>query len=335
LTLDCDELLVGPTVAFETYGDRSAPGGAVLLIHGLSRSHLAATGTVEGGKVAYSPDGWFSQVIGDGLPLDPKEYFIVSAGLLGSPWGSSSPLTTNPETGEPYGSRFWPVTISDMARSLSALCTGLKIDRLRGVIGVSLGGMVAMRLASMFPELVGSLAVLGASAALPDQVRRRLAQVRPTLMTDPRSLRRVVARAGELPPPLGMLKKVRLEHLRDVHSAHGLGMGGDLLQQERALEREAASFTELYDARAYVVMSEAFARADLYDFLPKIRSRTLVMASSSDLLAPPERVRDVQHRLMGVGTRVSYVELQSEHGHRAFYREAAVGPALRDFLAQG
>ena len=123
-----------------------------------------------------------------------------------------------------------------------------------------------------------------------------------------------------------------LTWISEVYGDQVLGPHGDLLQMERYMEREAASFAEQFDARCYATLCEAYSRADLYDFLPTIKSQVLVVSASNDALAPPERVRDDQHRLLTNGTPCEYVELQSQHGHRAFYREAMLGQIVARFI---
>lgn len=54
--------------------------------------------------------------MGPGKAFDPKKYFIFCGNCLGSPYGTASPITINPETGEQYGPEFPPTTIRDDVR---------------------------------------------------------------------------------------------------------------------------------------------------------------------------------------------------------------------------
>lgn len=54
--------------------------------------------------------------MGRGKAFDPSRYFIFCANVLGSPYGSASPVTVNPETGKPYGPEFPLTTIRDDVR---------------------------------------------------------------------------------------------------------------------------------------------------------------------------------------------------------------------------
>ena len=51
--------------------------------------------------------------MGCGKAFDYNKFFIFCGNQLGSPYGSASPLTLNPETGEPFGPEFPVTTIRD------------------------------------------------------------------------------------------------------------------------------------------------------------------------------------------------------------------------------
>ena len=54
--------------------------------------------------------------MGIGKAFDPARYLVVCANVMGSPYGSASPVTINPETGKPYGPGFPSTTIRDDVR---------------------------------------------------------------------------------------------------------------------------------------------------------------------------------------------------------------------------
>ena len=333
LPLECDELMLGAEIAFETYGKLNAGGdNAILFLHDLARSPRAASGTPASAERPYSPEAWLSGLVGEGKPFDPARYFIVSADLLGSPWGSTSPRSINPENGSPYGVDFFRLGLKDHARAASTLCRArLGIPKLRAVIGVSLGGMVALQLAALFPESVRSVAALACSAALPDSFRRKYATVRSVLEAN-RAFRD--GESDGASSVVETLKRIRLDHLRSLYSSDYLSEEwGDAFAADRALESEAEAFARAFDARCYATLCETFARADLHSQLGLVRSRALLFASSSDELAPPQRVRDTYHRLMAGGASARYHELVSSAGHEAFRVHALkAGEVLREFV---
>lgn len=55
-------------------------------------------------------------LMGRGKAFDARRYLIFCANTLGSPYGSASPVTVNPDTGKPWGPEFPPTTIRDDVR---------------------------------------------------------------------------------------------------------------------------------------------------------------------------------------------------------------------------
>lgn len=60
--------------------------------------------------------------------------------IPGSCYGSSGPASTNPETGDPYGTEFPPVTIADWTRAQRRLLDDLGITTLAAVVGGASAG---------------------------------------------------------------------------------------------------------------------------------------------------------------------------------------------------
>ncbi len=51
--------------------------------------------------------------MGVGKAFDAKRFFIFCANVIGSPYGTVSPVSINPDTGKPYGPKFSASTIRD------------------------------------------------------------------------------------------------------------------------------------------------------------------------------------------------------------------------------
>jgi len=73
--------------------------------------------------------------------FDPSRFFIFCGNILGSPYGSASPLTINPTTGKPYGPSFPKTTIRDDVRIHKLLLDQFQVTSIAAVIGGSMGGM--------------------------------------------------------------------------------------------------------------------------------------------------------------------------------------------------
>src|SRR5215211_6923686 len=128
----------------------AAGENAVLIVHALTGDSHA------GGEPdsAYKRGGWWSPVVGPGLPLDTEQYFVVCSNVLGGCYGSTGPASVDPESGRPYATRFPLVTIRDMVRVQRRLLDSLGVRRLALVTGGSIGGQQALEWAVEFPDFV-------------------------------------------------------------------------------------------------------------------------------------------------------------------------------------
>ncbi|KAL2818244.1 Alpha/Beta hydrolase protein [Aspergillus cavernicola] len=97
LTLESGHVLNPCQVAYKTWGQPNTTRDNVLVVcHALSGSSDVAD--------------WWAPLIGPGKALDYTGFFFFCGNALGWPYGSSSPLTINPDTGRPYGPEF-PTTL--------------------------------------------------------------------------------------------------------------------------------------------------------------------------------------------------------------------------------
>ncbi|KAJ6257486.1 hypothetical protein Dda_7271 [Drechslerella dactyloides] len=149
-TLESGVTLRDIPVAYKTFGQLSPSGDNVMII-----CH-ALTGSADVGD-------WWQPLLGPGRALDTSRFFIICLNNLGSPYGSLSPVTMNPETGERYGPEFPLTTIRDDARIHRLVVEDLGIKQVAVVIGGSLGGMICLEWA-YFGEFVRSIVPLATSA---------------------------------------------------------------------------------------------------------------------------------------------------------------------------
>lgn len=327
LPLEEGELLGNPEVAWETYGEPS-DGKAVVVLHDLSHSHRAL-GPVE--DSAYQPSGWGRELIGLGLALDPEFTPVVSPGLLGSPFGTTSPASLDPTTGERWGLGLPPLTVLDMARGVSAMLRALGLRRVRALVGVGLGGLVALRLAALFPDLTGGVVTLGTARALPEGVREKLGLAWQLLRADPDF------REGLYGPdtlPRKTMRRLRLDFLKLLYGRdHLSSLYADADAARRALEAEADAFANTFDPVSWATLCSAYAGGDVADCFQHIRARVLLVAGATDALAPVNRVRDTYHLLSAAGVSARFLELPGpgDHGMLLSNADRLLGP-LGDFL---
>src|SRR5215813_13857808 len=126
---------------YAIYGNLNERRNNVILVcHALS-------GTARAGD-------WWPQLFGEHGIFDLSRDCVICANTIGSCYGSTGPQMINPVTGKPFGASFPLVTVRDWVGSQAMLLDYLGIEKLRAVIGGSIGGMQAIQWAIDMPERV-------------------------------------------------------------------------------------------------------------------------------------------------------------------------------------
>ncbi|KAJ2107176.1 homoserine O- acetyltransferase [Coemansia sp. RSA 922] len=126
--LESGDVLHDAPVAYKTWGTLNAQGNNCMVIcHALTGSSDVAD--------------WWGPLLGSGRAFDTSRFFVVCCNVLGSPYGTASPLTTNPNTGVPYGPEFPLTSIRDDVRLHRLVLDALGVKQVAICIGGSLGGM--------------------------------------------------------------------------------------------------------------------------------------------------------------------------------------------------
>lgn len=155
-TINGDEIK-NPIAAYEEYGNPE--GKVVLLCHGgLSNQHAADVTDVDPNP------GWWDGLVGPGKVFDTDKYRILSMNALGSIAGTSSAITINPDTGKPYGKDFPYVTMEDMARFTKQTLEELGVKRIFWAAGLSMGSLMIMNMAVLFPDFIEAITPVATSA---------------------------------------------------------------------------------------------------------------------------------------------------------------------------
>ncbi|CAE7218359.1 unnamed protein product [Rhizoctonia solani] len=129
--LECGRVLRDVPIAYKTFGKLNATRDNVMII-----CH-AFTGSAD-------VEDWWGPLVGHGKAFDPHRFFIFCGNVLGSPYGSASPLTIDPDTGNPYGPEFPITTIRDDVRIHKLVLDKLGVKSVAVVIGGSMGGMAVL-----------------------------------------------------------------------------------------------------------------------------------------------------------------------------------------------
>jgi homoserine O-acetyltransferase len=325
-------------IAYETYGELAPDGGnAILICHALTGDQHVASLHPRTGK-----PGWWMRLVGPGKPIDPARHFIVCANVLGGCSGSSGPGTIDPATGRRFSMAFPVITIRDMVNAQAALLDHLGVGTLAAVVGGSMGGMQALDWAVAHPHRVRSVVAI-ASAARHSAQNIAFHEVgRQAIMADPNWA------GGDYPddkPPASGLAVARMAaHItylseegltakfgRRLQDREALGFGFDAeFQVESYLRHQGLAFVERFDANSYLYITRAMDYFDLASphdgVLAKAfaatKTRFALVSFTSDWLYPTAESRRIVRALNAAGAAVSFVELESPHGHDAFLLDA-------------
>ena len=339
LQLDSGARLSPVDCAYETYGALNADrSNAILICHALTGDQYVASRHPVTGK-----PGWWERLVGEGRPIDPARHFIICINVLGSCMGSSGPASIDPATGEKWAMQFPVITIADMVRAQALLLDHLGVERLRAVIGGSMGGMQALTWPTLFPQRVETAIVIASTARHSAQNIAFHEVGRQAIMADPHW--QGGAYYGGESPSAGLAVARMAAHITYLseagltekfgrrlqgRDAKTFGFDADF-QIESYLRHQGISFVERFDANSYLYITRAMDYFDLAEahggvlahaFEACRATRFCVISFDTDWLYPTEESRHIVHALNAAGAPVSFVELSSPFGHDAFLLDA-------------
>jgi homoserine O-acetyltransferase/O-succinyltransferase len=321
--------------AYETYGVLNADkSNAILICHALTGDQYVASNHPVTGK-----PGWWTRLVGEGKPVDPARHFIICVNVMGSCMGSSGPSSIDPAQGRPYGMDFPVITIADMVRAQAILLDHLGIQMLASVIGGSMGGMLALNWASLFPERVRSVIAIAATTRHSAQNIAFHEVGRQAIMADP-NWRGGAYYADGATPDAGLAVARMAAHITYLSEEGLTEKFGRRLQNRDAksysfdadfqiqsyLRHQGLSFVERFDANSYLYITRAMDYFDLAEAhdgsLAKAfvgtKARFCVLSFDSDWLYTTADARRTVHALNAAGAAASFVELSAPFGHDSF-----------------
>lgn len=334
-------------LAYETWGTLSpARDNVLLLTTGLSPgSHAAST-------PENSAPGWWEEMIGPGKPIDTDRYFVVCNNSLGSCHGSTGPASIDPQTKEPFRMAFPRLSVEDIASSSRALLQTLGIDRVKAVVGCSLGGMTALAYCVMFGAEVEQLVSISAAAhASPFAIALRSLQ-REAIRNDPDwnggnyTAEKRPNRGMALARKIGVVSyrssvewAGRFDRRPAANPDPPFGIEFDI---EAYLQAHADRFISRFDPNSYLYLSKAMDLFDLADHgsgdlsfaASKIQvRRALILGVETDILFPFSQQEALASLLTGAGREVRLEKFPSIQGHDSFLIDIErFGPAVGSFL---
>lgn len=300
-------------IAYNTFGELNADKSNVVWIcHAFSANS--------------DPTEWWPGMVGEGLFLDPKKYFIVCANMLGSCYGTTGPLSINPETGQKYYKDFPVVTVRDMVQTLTILRKHLGIEKIYFAAGFSMGGQQLLEFVIQEPDvfeniLLGATNIQHSPWGIAYNESQRLA-----IQAD-----QTFGNAEDDAGAAG-LKAARSIGLLSYRNYKAYCKTQTEPDNNKLENYKAASYQQYqgeklvnrFNAYSYTILSKAMdnhnitrGRGSAEEVLSAVKCNTLVLGISSDYLYPLEE----QQLLAKLIPHSLFVEINSDYGHDGFLIE--------------
>ena len=239
---------------------------AVLIMHGTGGTGGQFTGR-----------NFAGELFGPGQPLDAAKYYIILPDDIGH-GGSSKPS-------EGLRAKFPRYGYVDMVEAEYRLVTeGLGVNRLRLVMGTSMGGMHTWMWASRYPDFMDALMPL---ASLPTQISSRN-----------RAWRRVVIDAIRNDPewkqgdyttqPQSLRTAAQMLWLVSSNPIRRHKSAPTLADADRELDQYVANYMKNGDANNILYALESSRDYDPGPGLEKIKAPLLAINFADDIINPPE-----------------------------------------------
>ncbi len=343
--------LPGITVAYETWGTLNEDASnAVLLYHALSGSHHAAgvNPHIPGIGDLWQPelhDGWWDNMVGPGKAIDTNRLFVICPNYLGGCYGSTGPASISPDTGTHWGSSFPSISASDQVDASALLLDSLGIKTLHGVVGPSVGGLIALTFATRLPHRVRN--VINMAAGFKTTVLNKLILFEQILAieNDPNF------NGGDFydtqPPLYGLVLARMISHKTFVHldsienrARQDVIQPGDVLQWYKVRDQfqsymlhQGKKFVRRFDANTYLRIIDLWSRFDalneadaetpeeLFSPCREAGQKWLVFSIDSDFCFYPEEQQELTRHLESAGVESMHITVHSDKGHDSFLLE--------------
>ena len=289
-----------------------------------------------------SLEDWWGTMLGPGRPFDTQKYFIICANVIGSCYGSTGPLSINPNTGKRYGNTFPDVTIRDTVQAhLEMTREDLGINSIHAVIGGSLGGMQALEWALIGGAFVKKAVVIGCGAEHTAWQIGISEVQRQCIYADEKWNSGNVDMSD---PPTKGLRLARQQAMISYRTAKAYHQkfgrrradspeDSGHFEVRKYLEYQGLKFHKRFDAVSYVKLTEQMdshdvgrGRGGLAQALDSISAEVLVVGIDSDMLYPIHEQEALAKAIPGARLRV----IQSNEGHDGFLLEQKQLSAIID-----
>ncbi|WP_461452186.1 homoserine O-acetyltransferase family protein [Mucilaginibacter sp.] len=269
---------------------------------------------------------WWKGLFGENDYFNPEDHFIICANILGSPYGTTNPLSENPVTSQPYYLAYPQFTVRDIVNAHHLLAEHLKIKEIGILIGGSLGGQQAIEWAIIEPERIKNLILIATNArhspwgiAFNESQRLALTADRTFYSNSPdggqkglKAARSIALLSYRGYKTYSVSQQDEDDNISDEHRASSYQN-----YQGQKLVNRFNAYSYWYLSKAMDSHNVGRDRKGVEKALSNIKAKTLVIGIKSDVLFPIEE----QQYLFRHIPKAAFAELDSFYGHDGFLIE--------------
>ena len=260
---------------------------------------------------------WWKGLVGEGSIINPNDYFIVCANIIGSCYGSTQT------------DQFPMITIRDMVKANILLRQHLGIESIDLILGGSMGGYQALEWAIMEPTVIQKMFLIATTAAesawaIAIHTAQRLAIEADTTWKDAKP--NAGAKGLKAARAIGILTYRNYDIFKEKQTDADAEKI-DNLKAASYINYQGDKLVNRFNAYSYWLLTKSMdshhiARGrggDLKATLSSIQTPTLVIGINSDILCPLTEQKFMEAHM----PNASLVAIDSMYGHDGFIIETA------------
>ena len=263
---------------------------------------------------------WWKELVGEGSMINPNDYFIVCANIIGSCYGSTGPMSVD---------QFPMITIRDMVRAHILLRQHLGIESIDLLLGGSMGGYQALEWSLMEPNVIQKMFLIATAAAesawaIAIHTAQRLSIEADTTWKEAKP--NAGAKGLKAARAIGMLTYRNYDIFKEKQTEPDAEKVDDL-KAASYINYQGDKLVNRFNAHSYWLLTKSMdshqlARGrggDLKVTLASIQIPTLIIGINSDILCPLAE----QQFMVAHMPNASLVAIDSMYGHDGFIIETA------------
>ena len=302
-TLESGVSLPKLKIAYHYYGEYTPGKKVAWVCHALTANSDAAD--------------WWKGLVGEGSMINPNDYFIVCANIIGSCYGSTQT------------DQFPMITIRDMVKANILLRQHLGIESIDLLLGGSMGGYQALEWAIMEPTVIQKMFLIATTAAesawaIAIHTAQRLAIEADTTWKDAKP--NAGAKGLKAARAIGILTYRNYDIFKEKQTDADAEKIDDL-KAASYINYQGDKLVNRFNAYSYWLLTKSMdshhiARGrggDLKATLSSIQTPTLIIGINSDILCPLTEQKFMEAHM----PNASLVAIDSMYGHDGFIIETA------------